>query len=107
MQAEASGHDIANWEGGDWMRKPPSPELRRALLEVVNNQLRDGTPPETGKTLERLIATGHTREQAIELIACVVSCEIFDVLKSRKPYNQVRYISALQALPRLPWEAEG
>ena len=84
------------------MAEAPNPRLRRALLEVVENQLRDGTPPETRATLERLVAAGHTREQAVELIACVVSCEVFDVLKSGQPYNETRYPTGLRALPRLP-----
>ena len=38
--------------------QPHSPELRRILLEIVDNQLRDATPPETRVTLNRLIAEG-------------------------------------------------
>jgi hypothetical protein len=86
------------------MDEAPNPHLRRAILEVVDNQLRDDTPPETKMTLDRLIAEGHTRTAAIELIACVVSTEIFQVLKSRRPYDNASYVAALQALPRLPWE---
>lgn len=85
-------------------KQPTNPHLRRALLEVVDNQLRDGTPPETRATLERLMAERFTREQARELIACVVSTEIFDVLKSKQPYQEARYVAGLRALPRLPWE---
>jgi hypothetical protein len=86
-------------------RQPHSPELRRALLEVIENQLRDGTPPETRTTLDRLLADGISRTEAIELIACVVSSEIFDVLKSGRPYHEPRYLAGLRALPRLPGDA--
>jgi len=85
-------------------RQPHTPELRRAILEVVENQLRDGTPPETQATLDRLLAAGHSRAEAIELIACVVSAEIFDVLKRGQPYQEQRYLAGLRALPRLPWD---
>jgi hypothetical protein len=85
-------------------KQPHNPELRRALLEVVENQLREGTPPETRSTLERLLGEGFSREQALELIACVVSSEIFDVLKSGQPYQEARYLAGLRALPRLPWD---
>ena len=81
-----------------------NPHLRRAILEVVENQLRDGTPPETRATLERLMGDGRSREEAVQLIGCVVTTEIFDVLKNREPYNETRYVAALRALPRLPWE---
>ena len=86
------------------MNETPNPHLRRALLEVVDNQLRDNTPPETRTTLDRLIEEGRSRNEAIELIACVVSTEIFHVLKSGRTYDNARFVAALQALPRLPWE---
>jgi hypothetical protein len=85
-------------------KKPHNPALRRALLEVVENQLRDGTPTETRMTLIRLMGEGFSREQAVALIGCVVSSEIFDVLKSGQPYVEARYLAGLRALPRLPWE---
>ena len=87
-------------------KQPGNPHLRRAILEVVENQLRDGTPPETRATLERLMAEGCTRDNAIEYIGCVVSAEICDVLNNREPFNEDRYVAALRALPRLPWEKE-
>ena len=80
--------------------------MRRAILEVVENQLRDGTPPETRATLERLMADGCSREEAVKYVGCVVSTEIFDVLKNREPFNESRFVAALEALPRLPWEKE-
>jgi hypothetical protein len=85
---------------------PHNPVLRAAILEVVDNQLRDGDPPETRITLERLMADGLSQKEARELIACVVSTEIFDVLKSGQPYQEERYVAGLRALPRLPWEDE-
>ena len=87
-------------------KHPPNPELRRALFEIVENQLRDGTPPETRSTLDRLMGDGFSRDQALELIACVVSSEIFDVLKSGQVYQEARYLAGLRALPRLPWEGK-
>jgi hypothetical protein len=88
------------------MKRRHNPHLRRALLEVVENQLRDGTPPETAATLARLMGQGYTREEAVELIGCAVTSEIFDVLKNNSPYDEARYVAALRALPRLPWEGK-
>jgi hypothetical protein len=87
-------------------KQPYNPVLRAAILEVVDNQLRDGTPPETRATLNRLMADGIPESEARELIACVVSTEIFDILKSGQPYLEERYVACLRALPRLPWENE-
>jgi peroxiredoxin family protein len=81
-----------------------SPMLQAAMYEVVDNQLRDGTPLETRQTLERLIAEGHTRQEARRLIACAVVSEIFDILQRHEPYDETRYIAALRRLPMMPWE---
>ena len=83
----------------------PDPEIARAaIFEIIENQMRDDTPPETKETYDRLIADGHSREETMKMIGCVVTSEIFDVLKENQPYNQERYVAALQALPELPWD---
>ena len=87
------------------MPKKPNPEVvSAAMYEVVDNQLRDGEPPETKQTLERLLAEGHSRSEARRLIAAAVSSEIFEVLKHKRPYDQARYVAALARLPKMPWD---
>lgn len=86
------------------MSKPNPTIVRTAILEVVENQLRDGTPPETRQTLQRLVTKGYSEEEARRLIAVVVTSEIFNVLKHNQPYNEVRFIVALRQLPKLPDE---
>lgn len=86
------------------MTEPDSEILRAAIFEIIENQIREDTPPETKKTFDRLMADGHSHEDTMKMIGCVVSSEIFDVLKHNQPYNEERYVSALQALPELPWE---
>ncbi len=81
-----------------------NPAVGAAIMEVVDNQLRDGTPPETRRTLDRLLADGRTEAEGRRLIACAVTSEIFDVLKNRQSYDEARYIAALRRLPTLPWE---
>lgn len=40
------------------------------------------------------------------MIACVVSAEIFDVLKKNEPFNLDRFVKGLNNLPTMPWEEE-
>lgn len=84
----------------------PNLRVRAAILEVVDNQLRDGTPPETRQTFQRLIAEGHSKQEAKRLIGAVVATEIFGMLKQKKPYDKARFIAALKRLPKLPFEDE-
>ncbi len=83
------------------------PELLRSIIfDVINNQIRDGTPPETKETYDRLLAEGYSEEEVMKYIGAVVSSEIFDVIKEQQSYDEERYVAALRALPRLPWDEE-
>jgi len=81
-----------------------NPHLKEAILEVVDNQLKANDPPETRQTYDRLINEGHSETNAKELIGCVVTSEIFDILKRKEPFNLARFISALNNLPKIPEE---
>ena len=72
-----------------------NPQLAAAILEIVDTQLRDVTPPETRQTFERLVAEGYTAEGARQLLAHVVVREIFSVMARGKHYDQRRFVAAL------------
>jgi hypothetical protein len=83
-----------------------SPSLQRAILEVVDNQIRENDPPETQETLTRLMDEGYSETEARRLIGSVVVVEIYNVLKQGKPYNHERYVNSLNNLPELPFDEE-
>ena len=87
---------------------PPAanPQLAAAILEIVDTQLRDRTPPETRETFDRLIGLGHTPEGARQLLAHVVVREIFTVMARGESYDAARFVAALRRLPTLPDDAE-
>jgi hypothetical protein len=76
-----------------------NPALTEAILAVVDQQMRDNTPPETQRTFERLVALGYAPEDARRLIRNVVAQEIFAVMQRGDVYNEQRYIAALRGLP--------
>lgn len=75
-----------------------------AIIEAVENQLRDNDPPEANLTLKRLMSSGESREAAIRYIASALSIEIYEALNNNSPYNEKRYITNLRNLPALPYE---
>jgi hypothetical protein len=79
-----------------------NPQLAAAVLEIVDTQLRDGAPPETRQTFERLVAAGYTPEGARQLLAHVVVREIFNVMARGEQYDAARFVAALDRLPALP-----
>ena len=76
----------------------PNPRLKRILLEIVDNQLRNNDPPITRETFERLQAEGHTAKQAKEKIAAVLVEDIFNVMTTQKPHDEAAYERRLSAL---------
>ena len=89
------------------MMRKYSPELQRATLEVVENQIRENDPPETRQTLDRLLADGYTKSEAEELIGSVLTREISGMLDRGEEFDRDRYVVALGRLPELPFEEDG
>ena len=59
-----------------------NPNLKIAILEVVDNQLKANDFPETRQKFDRLKSIGYSEEEAKKLFGNVVTVEIFDVLKA-------------------------
>ena len=72
--------------------------VKRAILEVVENQLRDNEPPETQETLKRLLATGYSRQVAVEMIGAAIASEIWQVVHEKQAYDPERYKAALNKI---------
>jgi hypothetical protein len=79
--------------------KKADPILKESILEVVNNQLKSGDPPETKLTFNRLIGEGISEEDAKIYIGQAVAVEIFNVMKHGDTFNLVRYCNNLLRLP--------
>ena len=87
------------------MRQEKAPaHVTQAMLEVVENQIKAGDPPETRITAERLQDAGVERKEAIRLIACIIANEIFNIMKHGEEFNEKRYVENLKHLPAMPWE---
>lgn len=78
--------------------------LQRAILAVVDAQVKNNEPPETRETLDRLVKSGYSNEEARNLIAVVVAATVFDIAKRGQPFDRERYVSSLESLPELPFE---
>ena len=61
-------------------RKLANLRLKKLILEVVDNQLRENDPPVTRESYNRLIDAGYSVSEAKEKIGAVVIEEIYDVM---------------------------
>lgn len=75
--------------------------VRNAFMEVVMSQLDSGDPPETRATLDRLVAAGHSRSEALQLIAAVARNEMQAMLAAGRQFDNVRYAGLLAKLPAI------
>lgn len=75
------------------------PAARAALLEIVDNQLRDGNPSEAQATPDRLIREGHSRDEARKMIAFALLVELNEMVRDSRTYDEPSYVARLRALP--------
>ena len=62
--------------------------LKKLILEVVDNQLRENNPPVTKESYDKLIDAGYSAREAKEKIGAIVIEEIYDVMKENQPYDE-------------------
>ena len=84
--------------------KETNHRMKAVILEVVNNQLESGDPPEARQTFKHLIEQGIPEDDAKIYIGQAVTVEIFNVMKNGETFNLERYIKNLAGLPNEPWE---
>jgi nucleoside diphosphate kinase len=76
-----------------------NPRLQAAYLEIVDNQLRANTPPETRQTYERLKGLGYNNRDAKLLVASAIAAETYYIMKENRPFNNERFVRNLNRLP--------
>ncbi|MCB0572888.1 MAG: hypothetical protein KDC66_24135 [Phaeodactylibacter sp.] len=79
--------------------------LKQQFMAIVNNQLREGEPPETALALQRLVGEGYAEADARAMIAQCVAVEIYQVMQNEEPFNLARYLRNLSNLPQTPEES--
>jgi hypothetical protein len=69
--------------------------VRDAFLDTVLNQIETGDPPETKATYERLLAEGHPKSHALQLIAASLRVEMNRMMSEGTPFDNDRYAALL------------
>ncbi|MGQ0508427.1 MAG: DUF1841 family protein [Myxococcaceae bacterium] len=84
----------------EWHPPIKSPRLHAAVHAVVENQVALGQPPQTRAALERLMAQGLSRHEAVHEVGTVVSQLLLDLVQKKQPFNPTVYAEALDGLRR-------
>jgi hypothetical protein len=62
---------------------------------VVERQLETGDPPETSQTLDRVLALGYRRQEAIQLIGSALLQEIWWMMQEHRPFDREHFRTLL------------
>ena len=81
-------------------------EKESQLIEIVENKIEDSNPTIVKETLIRLLMSGNSRKEVIEMIACALSLEIFDIAENDNRFNLKSYTNNLLHLPDLSFMEE-
>ena len=75
-----------------------NPRLQKLVFEVIENQIRDGNPPETKATLDRLKSSGYIDLQIKKMIGGVFIQHLYHVMKDLVPMDTEKYVQDLERL---------
>jgi hypothetical protein len=76
----------------------------KAIIRVIKNQIHQNKPPETRETFDRLLGEGYAKDEAYRLLGCVLTAEIYDMMKQERVFDESLYVKRLRDLPKLPWD---
>ncbi len=76
--------------------------VEEELIQAIENQLSAQQPPATQAVFNKLTLVGHTRDEAVQLMAQVLAWQVSEMLKADQPFDMAAYEHALRKLPQLP-----
>lgn len=76
----------------------PRLRVHVATHTVVETQIARDAPPETAQTLQRLMAEGLSRHDAVHAIGTVISEQLINAVGQKSAYDEERYITRLSEL---------
>jgi tetratricopeptide (TPR) repeat protein len=73
-------------------------QLKKTILEVVDNQLKANDPACTKDAYNKLLDAGYSKAEAKDKIGAVALTEIYDILKAGKSFDKARYQRSLEEM---------
>lgn len=73
-------------------------ELKKTILEIVDNQLEANDPPCTKDVYGKLLDVGYSKTEAKDKIGAVVLTEIYDILKKGQVFDEEKYKNSLEEM---------
>lgn len=81
--------------------KESNPEVKKALLKAIKNQIKENNPPETKQTYERLLSENISKENVYIYLGQALVSELYAMMKEKRLYDRGNYAKLLARLPNL------
>ncbi|APV48991.1 hypothetical protein BWI17_04425 [Betaproteobacteria bacterium GR16-43] len=72
--------------------------VKNPYIQVVEDHLESGDPPETKAALDALVAKGRSPGEAKQLVATVVRDEMSEMMSAGREFDNAKYAAALKKL---------
>ena len=72
--------------------------VKNPYIQVVDDHLESGDPPDTKKAVEALLGKGRSPGQAKQIVAEVVKAEMNEMLSAGRDFDNAKYAAALQKM---------
>jgi hypothetical protein len=84
---------------------PPREEMHASIHVIIENQIALGDELPVRRAVERLMAEGLDRHQAVHAVGSVLSCQLIDVMRDpeTKAVSQEAYNAAVEQLTVESW----
>jgi hypothetical protein len=83
----------------------PSSRMHAIMHAAIETQVADGRAS-TAKALDRMLAQGLDRHDAIHAVGSVLATHMYRVMKDKTPFDDKAYDADLDALSAERWRAE-
>lgn len=81
------------------MNDPRGKALGKELKGVILKQIKKNDPPCSRTTYNRLMVEVGDEDEVIRMMACVLSTELYQILKEQRVFDLDRYERLLNRLP--------
>ena len=72
--------------------------VKNPYIQVVDDHLESGDPPDTRKAVDLLLGKGRSATQAKQIVAEVVKAEMGEMLSAGRAFDNAKYAAALQKM---------
>jgi Domain of unknown function (DUF1841) len=83
----------------------PNPQVHAVIHATVENQAALGDEMRVQRTLERLMAEGLDRHDAIHAVGSVLADFLFAAMRGEAAFDEAKYAAELDALTKESWFA--